>query len=472
MRERSERNVTDRINAARAKADVDPLRPAFHFHPPAQWMNAPSGTVYEDGYYHVFYQHNPFADSWNHIHWGHARTRDFVEWERLPIALVPDDDAKEIHCFSGCCVVIPGALPRIIYTSVSANRDRYPNRQRLAVGNHDLTLWEKTESPVLEIANAPVGTCDDWRDPYVFEDCGAYYMVLGAAMSHQEEDRAVVLLYKCEDQDLSRWRYIGPLYMCERDITFPECPNFFRLHDRWVLIVSPFGPVRYHIGSATTTPESFTPEHHGIMDHSSEYYATNTILHDGRVIVFARVRGFPKGRGGNGCLAIPRELEICEDGTLIQRPIEEVKSYRRAEFDVGPAELRKKKIVLEEAPVWGLELHCTLNLPRDSQAYIRLSNEKESVFTIGIDAVSNVVHAEGTPVPLADRRNGTTEHSFRIFVDRSVVEVFIDGGRECVTRCAENLIESNRLILETAGQASFTAVRYWEMSQLEYRDST
>ena len=63
-----------------------------HYRPAKGWMNDPNGLVFFDGYYHAFYQHTP-----NHEHpwhdpmvWGHARTKDFLHWEELPVALWAD----------------------------------------------------------------------------------------------------------------------------------------------------------------------------------------------------------------------------------------------------------------------------------------------------------------------------------------------------------------------------------------------
>jgi hypothetical protein len=70
-------------------AKNDPNRPVYHLLPEAQWMNDPNGAFFADGWFHVFYQHNPYDNGWGHMHWGHARSRDNVIWERLPVGVWP-----------------------------------------------------------------------------------------------------------------------------------------------------------------------------------------------------------------------------------------------------------------------------------------------------------------------------------------------------------------------------------------------
>src|SRR6185369_3966224 len=75
---------------AGAASYQEPYRPQFHFTPAQNWMNAPNALVYYDGEYHLFYQHNPFGDTWGHMSWGHAVSADLVRWRHLPVALRED----------------------------------------------------------------------------------------------------------------------------------------------------------------------------------------------------------------------------------------------------------------------------------------------------------------------------------------------------------------------------------------------
>ncbi len=458
------------VEEARAKAEADPMRPAFHFHPPARWMNDPNGTIHVDGYYHLFYQLNPYGDRWGTIHWGHARTRDFRIWEDLPIALVPDDDAHERHCYSGCAVLPKDGPPRILYTSVASNDQRIPYRQRSAVGSDDLVRWRKEEQPVLSIEDAPGGTRWDWRDPYVIEHDGSHLLVVAALIAHDGRQRAAILMYEALDASLSRWRYLRPLHLFEEGVSFPECPNYFRIRDRWVLIVSPCGPVSYAIGPAGADPAQFAAERLGLVDHSAEFYATNTFIVDTRVILVAWVRGFPEGRGWNGCLSMPRELGMSADGSLIQNPIDEIRLLRGRGGTIEPRLLRSNRIELDDIPVQSVELEGAVQVEDHGRAAIRLSCEDGPLFSIEFDGETSTLDVEGIRVELDRGPSAGEPISFRIFVDRSVVELFVDGGRHCVTRVGQDLLRADRLVLEATNGATFEQLQYWEMSPMVFRD--
>ena len=77
-------------------------RPNFHFTPQKGWMNDPNGMIFLNGQYHLFYQHYPAATVWGPMHWGHATSKDLLQWEHQPIALFPDSIGM---IFSGSAVL-------------------------------------------------------------------------------------------------------------------------------------------------------------------------------------------------------------------------------------------------------------------------------------------------------------------------------------------------------------------------------
>ncbi|MEG1845221.1 MAG: hypothetical protein RR296_13365, partial [Clostridia bacterium] len=106
----------DRLTTATAPCR---WRPCFHFAPPFGWMNDPNGLIFFRGQYHLFYQYNPLDVKWGPMYWGHAVSKDMLQWVHLPIALAPDQHYEQGTtggCFSGSGVEWEGRL-YLLYTA-------------------------------------------------------------------------------------------------------------------------------------------------------------------------------------------------------------------------------------------------------------------------------------------------------------------------------------------------------------------
>lgn len=304
----------------------DAQRPRFHFTAPSQWLNDPNGLCFHAGRYHLYYQHNPGAPKWGDIHWGHASSADLVHWQDEPIALRPSPGHDQGGCFSGSFALVDG-VPTLYYTGYTAER-----QVQCAATSTDLQRW--TKHPERTIVEPPPGVgSTDFRDPYVFRHDGCWYMAVGASM---RSERGQVLLYRSADG--VAWRYLHPLY------TSPslalgvlwECPNFFRLGDRWVLTVSvwPCLGVRYFVGRFDN--EVFVPEREGELDVDGGAFAHLAMrAPDGRTLQWAwineqREQDQIDAAGWAGAMSVPRELRLDPQGRLCARPVAELAALRRA----------------------------------------------------------------------------------------------------------------------------------------------
>ena len=161
----------------------------------------------------------------------------------------------------------------------------------MATSQDDLLTWQKySDNPLIGTVPTVAKQTREFRDPFVWKEREMWYMVVGSQIA----DRGgVVFLY--QSPDLINWDYLHPLYAAPE--TDPgavwECPNFFKLDDKWVLIISHNShdvTTRVHYFVGTYENLQFTPENHGIFDHAY-LYAPLTIQDDkGRRLLWGWIR--------------------------------------------------------------------------------------------------------------------------------------------------------------------------------------
>lgn len=216
---------------------TEPYRPLFHFSPQKNWMNDPNGMVYYDGEYHLFYQYNPEGDRWGHMSWGHAVSRDLVQWEHLPLALAEENG---VMIFSGSAVVDwkntsgfgQDGKPPLVAIYTGHYTDKPLQNQQIAYSNDRGRTWTKfAGNPVLDVKMA------DFRDPKVFwhEKTGQWIMVV--ALPNEQK------VHFYGSPNLKQWKYVGEFGPAGATNGQWECPDLFPLSvvgggTKWVLIVN------------------------------------------------------------------------------------------------------------------------------------------------------------------------------------------------------------------------------------------
>lgn len=274
----------------------------YHFEPQKGWMNDPNGLVFFKGQYHAFFQHNPYSTKWDKMHWGHAVSDDLINWKELPIALYPDQEyEKEGGCFSGSAIVKDDKL-YLFYTSVASKQT-----QSVAFSDDGIHFTKYENNPVIK--ENPLGYYD-FRDPKVTEIDGQYYMVTGSGNS----DTGQVLLFKSEN--LLEWNFVGVLFEGKEYAPCIECPDFFKLDDKYVLMFSKMNETECttHFVIGDFKNEKLVNTVICRPEWGRDFYAPQTMWDGKQRILIGWMyhwgKNTPLGCPFAGALSIPRKLSL------------------------------------------------------------------------------------------------------------------------------------------------------------------
>lgn len=461
----------------------DPHRPQYHFMPAANWMNDPNGLIQWNGLYHLFYQYNPNGPVHETMHWGHAVSGDLVRWEHLPVALSPTPGGPdEDGCYSGCAVDDSGT-PTLVYTGVRGD-EQLPCIAR-TTDPELLTTWEKApENPVISRPPPALDTVA-FRDHCAWKEREYWYQVIGSGI---EGVGGAALLYR--SPDLVHWEYLHPLHVgSEEDPiwtgTMWECPDFFPLGDKHVLVVSV-----YHEGSlfyaayftGTYTDRNFTPESQGIVDHGGCFYAPQSMTDDrGRRIMLGWLR---EGRdeetvldsGWAGVMSLPRVLSLHPDGRLGAEPAPELQTLRGKHYVFQSTDLAPdSSSLLDEIYGDRLEIIAEFEVCDTGRFGVRVrcspDGEEDTRVSYGRET-GRISVGQSESVSLPWIASGETVR-LHIFVDRSVIEVFADNGRVCL---AESVYPTRPDSLGIGlfahgGRARLRSMEVWELDGSTDRSS-
>lgn len=425
------------------KLNNDRYRLGYHVSAPAGWINDPNGFCYYKGYYHIFYQYHPYSADWGPMHWGHSRSKDLVHWESLPIALAPDTKADEDGCFSGSAIVKDDVL-YLIYTGHhyydDGDPDHFWQNQNLAYSTDGINFTKYENNPI--IASAPEDNTHHFRDPKVWEKDGKYYMILG---SQGKDGVGRAIIYRSDD--LKDWQYLGEIAKANGLTTegfMWECPDFFELADKDILLLSPQGieaqgqkylnlfQTGYFVGNFDYSTNTF--KHGGFteLDHGHDFYATQTTLApDGRRLVFGWMdmweSKFPeKADGWAGALTLLRELEL-KDDQLYMRPVKEAVQLRTAEISAWNKQVTEKTLLCENEH----QAEIALTLTTDQAFELAFTDQDKQVKLTFDQATHTFTLLNGDARYASIKPN--SELKLQIFIDTSSLEIFINDGEAVFT---------------------------------------
>ena len=465
-----------RFAESREKMVIDPYRPLYHFVSPEGVSNDPNGLCLWQGRWHMFYQVTPadiFPDPKDlekrllRQHWGHVITDDWVHWRDLPFAIYP---GIEWRCASGGTLVEEN---RVIAF--------YPGHgagQMVAIANDPLLLnWEKTIKPV----NTPMS-----GDAYIWKEGDAYLGLIGC--------RTLLT-----SDNLIDWTVLNSNFIGESSFQIDDgnCPTFLPIGDKYILLL--FSHTRggqYLLGDYDRKNHTFTPYDHGRFNHGwvapGGVHAPSGVA-DGKggVICILNLNNGKPIKEWDQLMSLAQLLTLGPDKRLRIEPVEAVTSLRNNHQHVGETLLpANKEILLDEIKGNTLELEVEID-PKLSQ-WVQLNvlrspgaEEQTSITFYNFDRklaywyyTKSVVCLDGLrstilpdvnvrPPEMVDMELRGETLKLRIFIDRSIVEVFVNGKQYLAMRVYPGLKESVGVSLRAQGQdAVLKKLDAWHMNSI------
>jgi beta-fructofuranosidase len=378
------------------------------------------------------------------MHWNHATSPDLIHWKHQPIALAPGPNPFDAFgIFTGS--VLPDTdVVSVLYTGV---RHSSPEQetirgeglrevQCLATSvDPELRVWQKLDIPVID--GPPEGLkVTGFRDPCPWKDGDMWYLAIGSGFTKQG---GAVLLYSSKDG--RQWKYLHPLAQGKwngRTNAGPvdtgemwECPDFFPLGDKHVLLYSTERKVYWNVGTFDKQELRFHSETSGLLDHGS-YYAMKSMLDEkGRRILWGWVEETRSAdacmqAGWAGCMALPRVLSIGPDNRLRMEVPPEFASLQSGEQSLpGHAHDKwvAKQVIQNRA---GKVIY--MFQPGVSACGLELyeSGPGSPIVAISYDGSGGqgTVTVAGKVLNLAPNHDGVS--IVEIWIDGSVIEIFVD----------------------------------------------
>ncbi len=433
---------------------ADPLRPQFRLLPARNWMNDPDGPLYFQGRYHMFFQYNPNSAVWGDMHWAHAISSDMLHWTHFPIALSPTAGGPDADgCFTGSAIIHNGT-PTILYTGVQSVA---PSEATLRDGKHNfletqclatcrepgIRTWHKHPAPVLLPPRDPKLT--GFRDPCLWQENNLWYMGVG---SGQRGAGGQVLLYR--SSDLLKWEFLHalahgePTGLAASDSVDSgdmwECPDFFSLGGKHVLLYSTQRKVFWEVGEYDPKENLFHSQKRGLLDHGAFYAPKSQLDAKDRRILWGwipetRPEAEYSAAGWAGCMSLPRVLSLNAAGELTMKVIDEISDLNLADFAWT---LNYSADTLQRTNLRSLSLDSAalkLELAFSHKPFqLALTDGRSSIVQITFDPANAAgeLQLNSATVPLPSRPSG--DHRLTLFLDASVIELFADDTLALTTR--------------------------------------
>jgi len=435
----------------------DRYRPVYHYICPEGAIGDPNGLSFWQGRWHMFYQVWPPGD--HRQHWGHAVSTDLIHWRDLPYAIYP---GPERACFSGSAFV---EEDRVVAMYLG-----HQFGEMVATSSDPLLLnWEKLTDGAVIPEKLPGGKVRQVFDPGIWKKDGMYYAVTQRFWADMKGQ-----LYR--SKDLVHWEALHPFV--ENDTySIPgddlSCPYVWPIGYRHILTFfsHPRGG-RYFLGDYDKKRDKFVVTAGGDFNFGavapSGVHAPSSFP-DGKggvIMILNTNHGIGSYLGGGQFMTLPRSLTLRTHNELGIEPAGDIESLRCDHQQVGSTKLpANQEVVLKNINGNAMEIIAEIDskdimtvngmLPSivemnvlrspNKEEYTRITffrgrgrfgafGRKGGESLISIDSTysstlpNNLSRAPET-APISMGPNESLK--LRVFIDRTIVEVFVNG-KQCL----------------------------------------
>jgi beta-fructofuranosidase len=436
---------------------------------------------------------------------------DLIHWRDLPYAIYPN---PEYQCFSGATYVEADRVIAIYHGTRVGNM--------VATSSDPLLLnWEKlTGQAVIPIA-APDGSPLPYRvfDPCLWKKDGVYYSLSGGTLPHGPSGRRTRADFLLRSEDLTHWEYLHPFVEGDRFTLVGDdgaCPYFWPIGGRSatgeqrhiLLFFSHMSGGQALLGDYDTARDKFVATAHhdfnfGAYGPGGVHAPSATPDGQGGVIVIFNMNPAKPTQGWNQIMTLPRRLTLVDRDELGVEPAGDVESLRGKRQHVGPTVLpANQEVVLEAVRGNAIEIVAEIDTNdapmvemnvlrspdrreytriafyrergyRDWERYAGWEREKLRRATYSLVTIDSSYSSE---LPDARSRAPETGPVFlepdeplrlRAFVDRSVVEVYVNGKQCLAVRAYPGREDSVGVSLRAQGRdAHLRSLDAWQMSSI------
>ncbi|MCY3791697.1 MAG: glycoside hydrolase family 32 protein [Gemmatimonadetes bacterium] len=507
--------LLQRFRATRQAQAGDPVRPIYHFCNPDGRLNDPNGLCFWQGRWHLFYQAFPPEDP--RPHWAHAVSDDLIHWRDLPYAIYPH---PEHGCWSGASLVDGDRVIVHYYGHQTGNVS--------AISRDPLLLnWQKVPGGIPEPKVNELSQPFRVYDPCIWKKDGAYYSLSGGTLPTGPRglQRRANFLFRSED--LETWEYLHPFV--EDDLFSVNgddgaCPYFWPIGDKHMLLYySHRNGGQYLIGDYDQARDKLIARDYGRFNFGASWPGgihAPSATPDGKgglIAIFNVNWGMPSLGWSEeerqvrhfGCwegqqlMSLPRRLSLSTSGDVQIEPAGDIESLRGRHTQIADCTIKgNSEIVFDQLAGNAIELNLevetngaplieldVLRSP-DQQEHTRIAfyrdrsvkpletgsaagtppNNEGTYSLVALDSSHASIQPEArsrppeiAPVFLAPEEN----LKMRVFIDKSIVEVFVNDRQCLAVRVYPGRQDSVGVALRAVGRdVRLVVLDAWEMKSI------